>query len=286
MKKIVVLRRPSRSSRSRRPGPVPSVPGLLCRPRGPGGNYMVPDQPGDPVWPEPCLPEHRLGRPAGCGGLRLCWPGNPKLEGRYDYNSATRQRRHEPVRRGQGQHRGHGQSGSYDLQRRCTIRSPYIGAGAVRRSSNFGRGSGLRTKQKTRSSPIRALGCSATTSDPSCAVNLDGRYFGTTAPTLGGPGLPETNNVHRDAEPAVQVRRSDGCPLPPRLRPRRRLRRSWCSSIGTVRTCRPKALKHDQAGCWRLQDQGLCPGDRDRPYRQVGARMPTTWRCRCAVRTL
>ena len=45
-------------------------------------------------------------------------------------------------------------------------------------------------------------------------VNLDGRYYGTTNPYLGGHGLHQQQH-QRDAEPADQVRRSDVAAPPP-----------------------------------------------------------------------
>ena len=75
--------------------------------------------------------------------------------------------------------------------------------------------------------------------DLNLRFNLEGRYFGTTSPYLGRRQRTyNNNNISRDAGPAVQVRRT-GCRRRRRRRRRcRSRRRSWCSSIGTARTCR------------------------------------------------
>ena len=75
--------------------------------------------------------------------------------------------------------------------------------------------------------------------DPMFRINLEGRYYGTTSPYLGAARGYTNNNFSAMAElqvkfgaPAARAAAAAaaGC----------RRRRSWCSSIGTARTCRSR----------------------------------------------
>ena len=75
--------------------------------------------------------------------------------------------------------------------------------------------------------------------DPMFRVNLDARYYGTTNPYLGGGNGYTNNNL--SAMLSLQVK--FGAPTAVAAAAGRRrplLRRSWCSSIGTARTCRSR----------------------------------------------
>ena len=77
--------------------------------------------------------------------------------------------------------------------------------------------------------------------DTNFRVNIDGRYYGTSNPTVNGHDLDE-QQLQRHAGPAVEVRRRGSAAAAAAAADRWRRRRSWCSSTGTARTCRHQAL--------------------------------------------
>jgi len=89
----------------------------------------------------------------------------------------------------------------------------------------------------------------------------------------------QNNNISRDVEAcstsSVPRRLPVAAPAPGRSG---LLRRSSCSSIGTVRTSRLRRSTRSSRLLVRYKDQGLCPRDGDRPYRQVGPGQLQTWR--------
>ena len=122
----------------------------------------------------------------------------------------------------------------YDFNAGGTI-VPYIGAGA---GVAFVRSSALGFSSDTTQFAYQAILGVGYNIDTMFRVNLDARYYGTTSPSFARQHLQQQQH-QRDAEPAGEVRRAAGCSAaaaPPR--PRRR--RSWCSSIGTARTCRSR----------------------------------------------
>ena len=123
----------------------------------------------------------------------------------------------------------------YDFNAGGTI-VPYIGAGA---GVAFVSTSALGVSNDTTQFAYQAIVGVGYNIDPMFRVNLDARYYGTTNPYSRRHQLQQQQH-QRDAEPAGAS--SAPRPLRRRRRRRRRLprRRSWCSSIGTARTCRTR----------------------------------------------
>ena len=110
--------------------------------------------------------------------------------------------------------------------------TPYIGAGAGVGfvDSNSSLGSTVFAYQG-----IVGLGWNV---DTNFRVNLDGRYYGTSNPSVNGPTWTNNNfSVMLGLQLKFGARRRR------RRRRRRRQwrrRRSWCSSTGIARTCRSR----------------------------------------------
>ena len=113
---------------------------------------------------------------------------------------------------------------------------PYIGAGA---GVAFVDASALGLDRQHAVRVPGASWVSATTSTRLFRVNLDARYYGTTSPSFGG-NTCSNNNI--SVMLSLQVKFGAPSRRRRRRRPRRwpRRRRSWCSSIGTARTCRSR----------------------------------------------
>ena len=123
----------------------------------------------------------------------------------------------------------------YDFNAGGTI-VPYIGAGA---GIAFVRTSALNTSNDTTQFAYQAIVGVGYNIDPMFRVNVDARYYGTTNPYLAGTGYTNNNlsamlslQVKFGAPPAVAAAAAAAARLP--------LRRTWCSSTGTARTCRTR----------------------------------------------
>ena len=138
---------------------------------------------------------------------------------------------------------------------------PYIGAGA---------GVGLVNSDFQMNSTVFAyqgiLGVGYNFS-PNLRFNLEGRYFGTTNPTVAGTYW---NNNNITALAGVQIK--FGC----RSAAAAAAAADGCAAVvhGVLRLGplepEPAGAGHDQAGGRRLQDQGQRPHHGDRPHRHVG----------------
>ena len=152
-----------------------------------------------------------------------------ELEGVYRYNQ------HNTGFPGQAVSNQVGQLGIlanllYDFSPASTI-TPYIGAGAgvAFVDSNSSLGSTQFAYQG-----IVGLGWNV---DTNFRVNLDGRYYGTSNPSVAGTTW---SNNNFSVMLGLQIKFGAAPPPPPPPPPAVRLRRSWCSSTGTARTCRTR----------------------------------------------
>ena len=119
----------------------------------------------------------------------------------------------------------------YDFSPASTI-TPYIGAGA---GVAFVDGDSSLGSTQFAYQGIIGLGWNV---DTNFRVNLDGRYYGTSNPSVGGSTW---SNNNFSVMLGLQIK--FGAPPPPPPPPAagcRSRRRSWCSSIGTARTCRTR----------------------------------------------
>ena len=118
---------------------------------------------------------------------------------------------------------------------------PYIGAGAGIAFVNASALGGSTSSTQFAYQGIIGVGYEI---DPNWRFNIDGRYFGTTNPTINNPligGVTYNNNnislmaslQYKFGAPAVAAAAAAAAG-------RSRRRPSWCSSIGTARTCRSR----------------------------------------------
>ena len=115
----------------------------------------------------------------------------------------------------------------------ASVITPYIGAGAGIGfvDSNSSLGSTVFAYQG-----IVGLGWNV---DTNFRVNLDGRYYGTSNPT--DQRQPSWSNNNFSVMLGLQLKFGDGSGRSAAAAAgRSRRRRSWCSSTGTARTCRPR----------------------------------------------
>ena len=120
----------------------------------------------------------------------------------------------------------------YDFAAGSVI-TPYVGAGA---GVAFVDGDSSLGSTQFAYQGIIGLGWNV---DTNFRINLEGRYYGTTNPSVGGTTWTN-NNFSVMLGLQLQVRPARPPPPPPPPPSRRRRRRSWCSSIGTARTCRSR----------------------------------------------
>ena len=139
-----------------------------------------------------------------------------------------------------------------------SVITPYIGAGA---------GIGLHRQQLSLGSTQFASGIRPWLERrQQLPLNLEGRYFGTTNPTVNGQKW--TNNNFAHARLQLQVRPSPPPPPPPPppvAPPSFMVFFDWDRS-----NLSPAGPEHDQAGRRRVQEQGQRAHHGDRPHRHVG----------------
>ncbi len=152
-----------------------------------GGNYLFQTNVATPFGQSTIYPN--IGWSAGgMVGYDFVGP-RVELEGRYDYNSAT-------VSGGSATFGAAKDSIAvmgnllYDFNAGGTI-VPYIGAGA---GVAFIKSSALGLQDNSTLFAYQGILGVGYNIDPSWRLNLDGRYFGTSSPTLGGQGY-QNNNV-------------------------------------------------------------------------------------------
>jgi OOP family OmpA-OmpF porin len=152
-----------------------------------GGNYMFQTSVATPAGQNNIYPN--IGWSAGgVVGYDFVGP-RVELEGRYDYNSATVSGATNPFGAAKDSIAVMGNL-LYDFNAGGTI-VPYIGAGA---GVAFVKTSALGLQDNNTVFAYQGILGVGYNIDPSWRVNLDGRYFGTSAPTLGGQGY-QNNNV-------------------------------------------------------------------------------------------
>ena len=162
----------------------------------------------------------------------------------------------------------------YDFAPSSTI-TPYVGAGA---GIAFVDGNSSLNSTQFAYQGIVGLGWNV---DTNFRVNLDGRYYGTSNPSVNGSTW-SNNNFTRHAGPDHQVRAGRAAAAAGRPR-RLRRPRSWCSSTGIARTCRPAGAGRRSSRPPRPSRPRAAPASR-RPATPIRrARRTTTWRCRCVV---
>ncbi len=149
----------------------------------------------------------------------------------------------------------------YDFSPGSTI-TPYIGAGA---GVGFVDGTSSLSSTVFAYQGIIGLGWNV---DTNFRVNLDGRYYGTSNPTINGVGWTNSNfsvmlGLQVQVHPVGSGRRAAAAAAAAGAVVHGVLRLGPLEPVGA-------GSEHDQAGCWRVQDQGLCPHHGDRPYRHVG----------------
>jgi hypothetical protein len=166
----------------------------------------------------------------------------------------------------------------YDFMQASMI-TPYIaaGAGVAFVDSNAALGS-------TQFAYQAMLGLAANVNN-SMRITVEGRYLGTTNPSVNVPGVGTVSSSDQNhpcsAGRAVQVWRAGGPTA---------AAATSCAAVvhGVLRLGplepEPAGAEHDQAGRGCVQVEGQRPHHRPAiPIRR--ARKPTTWRCRCVART-
>ena len=148
---------------------------------------------------------------------------------------------------------------------------PYIGAGAGIAFVNASALGGSTSSTQFAYQGIIGVGYEI---DSNWRFNIDGRYFGTTNPTINNPVIGgvtyNNNNISPDGEPAVQVRRAgDGRSAAAAADLGRAAVLHGVLRLGP-REPLAAGADHDPAGGQRLQDQGQRPHHGDRPHRHVG----------------
>src|SRR5476651_47045 len=152
-----------------------------------GGNYMFQTSVATPFGQNNVYPN--IGWSAG-GVIGYDFVGpRIEVEGRYDYNSATVSGVTNPFGAAKDSIAVMGNL-LYDFNAGGTI-VPYIGAGA---GAAFVKTSALGLQDNNTVFAYQGILGVGYNIDPAWRVNLDGRYFGTSAPTLGGQGY-QNNNV-------------------------------------------------------------------------------------------
>ena len=147
---------------------------------------------------------------------------------------------------------------------------PYIGAGAGIAFVNASALGGSTSSTQFAYQGIIGVGYEI---DSNWRFNIDGRYFGTTNPTINNPVIGgvtyNNNNISLMASLQYQVRRAGhgGSAAAADLG-----RAAVLHGVLRLGPREPLAAgaDHDPAGGQRLQDQGKCPHYGDRPYRHVG----------------
>ena len=148
----------------------------------------------------------------------------------------------------------------YDFMPASVI-TPYIGAGA---------GLGLVDSNSSLGSTVFAyqgivgLGWIV---DTNFRVNLDGRYYGTSNPSVNGA---QWTNNNFSVMLGLQLKFGSAPPpppvqAPPVAPPSFMVFFDWDRS-----NLSPAGAEHDQAGRWCVQEQGQRPHHGDRPHRHVG----------------
>ena len=169
---------------------------------------------------------------------------------------------------------------------------PYIGAGAGVAFLNAGALGATRQSTQFAYQGILGVGWNI---DSTFRLNLEGRYYGTTAPNFSNQGSlggtqynltysPQNNNV--SAMLSLHMRFGVAAPPPPPPPPPVVTPPSFMVFFDWDRSnLSPAGADHDRAGGRRLQEPRATPASRRPATPTRRARKPTTWRCRCVAPT-
>ena len=147
---------------------------------------------------------------------------------------------------------------------------PYVGAGAGIAFVNASALGGSTSSTQFAYQGIIGVGYEI---DQNWRFNIDGRYFGTTNPTINNPFIGgvtyNNNNITLMASLQYKFGQPSMAPPPPPPPVRRTAVLHGVLRLGSLEPVAAGA-DHDPAGGQRLQDQGQRPHHGDRPHRHVG----------------